>query len=241
MSFHWDDRKKELEFNYHLLKDRIAEAEEMAGRSRNSVRITAVSKNFPVRDIAILNALGHKTFGENRVQELVAKAEEIERQGLAIDWHMIGTLQTNKVKNVTGQVALIESVDRVRVLNAIERHAKALSVTQDVLIQVNISGEKTKSGFSPAEAEDIMYQADRWPHVRIRGLMTMAPYEQDPVKTRPVFAALRELLEMLRKKTGFEDLNELSMGMTNDYIEAIKEGSTIVRIGSALFGTRTHS
>ena len=113
---------------------------------------------------------------------------------------------------------MIESADRIRVLNTIERHAKALSLTQEVLIQVNVSGEATKSGFTLKDAEDVVLQADRWPHVRIRGLMTMAPYEENPEKTRPIFAALRELLDTLKKKTGREDLNELSMGMTNNYM-----------------------
>lgn len=241
MSILTDDRKKELKTNYHLLKKRIAEAEKSAGRLPNSVRIVAVSKNFPASDVELLNEIGHTLFGENRVQELVAKAEEVARLGLAIDWHMIGTLQTNKVKDVIGRVSLIESADRIRVLNTIERHAKALSLTQEVLIQVNVSGEATKSGFTLKDAEDVVLQADRWPHVLIRGLMTMAPYEENPEKTRPIFAALRELLDTLKKKTGREDLNELSMGMTNDYIEAIKEGSTIVRVGSAIFGTRTYT
>lgn len=236
-----DDRRNELELNFRFLKERIAEAEKSAGRLPNSVRIVAVSKKFPASDVALLNEIGHTVFGENRVQELVSKAEEVKRLGLSIDWHMIGTLQTNKAKYVTGHVSLIESADRIRVLNAIERHAKALSITQDVLIQVNVSGEATKSGFVPKEAESIVIQADRWPHVRIRGLMTMAPYEEDPEKTRPVFSALRELLETMKKKTGREDLNELSMGMTNDYVEAIKEGSTIVRVGSAIFGRRMYT
>ncbi|NLZ99935.1 MAG: YggS family pyridoxal phosphate-dependent enzyme [Clostridiaceae bacterium] len=236
-----DDRRKELELNYSILKERIADAEISAGRPPNSVRIVAVSKNFPASDVALLNELGHTVFGENRVQELVSKAVEINRLGLSINWHMIGTLQTNKVKNVTGYVSLIESADRIRVLNAIERHAKALSITQEVLIQVNVSGEATKSGFTPKEAESIVIQADRWPHVCIRGLMTMAPYEEDPEKTRPVFSALRELLESMKERTGREDLNELSMGMTNDYVEAVKEGSTIIRIGSAIFGRRAYA
>ncbi|TLM98256.1 MAG: YggS family pyridoxal phosphate-dependent enzyme, partial [Actinobacteria bacterium] len=171
-------------------------------------------------------------FGENRVQEFLGK------WGLFPDayWHFIGTLQTNKVKDVVGRAHLIHSVDSCRLIDEIERRAGDAGVTQSVLLQVNVSGETSKHGFTPHEVRDALIEASAAPHVEVKGFMTMAPYGR-PEDARWVFRELKELRDSLREMplNGVE-LDELSMGMTNDFRVAVEEGSTIVRVGRAIFG-----
>ncbi len=219
------------------LRQSIGETARSAGREPDSIRLVAVSKHVPASDVLAAYAAGQTVFGENRVQELVVKAAELagEMNG---QWHMIGTLQTNKVKHVVGLVSLIHSVDSLRLLETIERRAGQLDLFQEVLLQVNVSGEASKHGLSPDALDPILERAGQLTHVRIRGLMTMAPLFDDPERTRPVFALLRELRDRLAARHGLTSLTELSMGMTGDYRQAIREGATLIRVGSALFGYR---
>lgn len=177
-------------------------------------------------------AAGMCDFGENRVQEFVGK------QALFPDarWHFVGTLQTNKVKDVVGRAHLIHSVDSLRLLETIDKKAFQAGVVQALLLQFNIAGEQTKHGFSPSQASEMLAAAAEFENVRVRGLMTMAPFGS-PQEARKVFRELRNLRDSVcaRTSNGVE-LEELSMGMTNDYCEAVEEGSTIVRIGRAIFG-----
>lgn len=210
----------------------MADAADCAGRSPDDVSIVAVTKNVGIEDIRGAMAAGASEFGENRVQEFLGK------YGLFPDvhWHFIGTLQRNKVKDVVGKTALIHSVDSVKLLREIDRRAGERGVVQDVLLQVNAAGEQAKHGFEPREVGDALVDAASLSHVHVRGLMTMAPLARAE-DVRWVFRSLRELAESLRDSLpdGVE-LDELSMGMSNDFRVAVEEGATIVRLGRVIFG-----
>jgi len=217
---------------YEAVRRQVADAADIAGRDPSDVRIVAVTKTVGLDEIAQAVEAGVCDFGENRVQEFLGK------YGLfpTVDWHFIGTLQTNKVKDVVRRACLIHSVDSLRLLDEIDRRAGQAGVVQRVLLQVNVSGEASKHGFEPGELRDALVEASRLDHVEVRGLMTMAPFGR-PEDSRWVFRELKELRDSLREMplNGVE-LDELSMGMTNDFKVAVEEGSTIVRIGRALFG-----
>lgn len=211
----------------------VADAADAAGRDPADIRIVAVTKTVGIEDIRHAANAGMEDFGENRVQEFLGK------YGLfpaPIRWHFIGSLQTNKVKDVVGRAFLIHSVDSEKLLVEVARRAGEAGVVQDVLLQVNVSGEQSKHGFIRDEVHDVLVAASGLEHVRVRGLMTMAPFER-PESVRWVFRDLRELRDSLREipLNGVE-LDELSMGMTSDYRVAVEEGSTMVRIGRAIFG-----
>lgn len=217
---------------YEAVRRVVADAADLSGRDPAEVTIVAVTKTVGVHEIRQAIAAGIRDFGENRVQEFLGK------YGLFPDvrWHFIGTLQTNKVKDVVGRAHLIHSVDSVHLLAEIEKRAAAVGLVQDVLIQVNVSGEATKHGFVPREVREALIEASRLPHVHVRGLMTMAPLARAE-EVRWVFRELRELRDSLKDMplNGVE-LDELSMGMSNDYRVAVEEGATIVRVGRAIFG-----
>lgn len=208
------------------------------GRTRESLKILAVSKLQTLEKIRRLQAAGHTFFAENYVQEALQKQESLK--DLAIEWHFIGSLQRNKVKLVVGKFALIHSVDSVELARAISNHAEKINTTQKVLLQVNLAQEITKGGF---DREAVLLH---WPEVRdlpgieISGLMTMPPLTEDPEDVRSYFQDLKQLLEeLLRRGAGRHPLHELSMGTSHDYLVAIEEGATIVRLGTILFGERT--
>jgi pyridoxal phosphate enzyme (YggS family) len=232
------DRKTLIEQNIIRIRERMAVAAEVVGRNPNDVRLIAVSKNFPVSDLEEAYRCGQVSFGENRVQELQEKWRGSAHLDIEIDWHFVGMLQRNKVRFIIGKVSLIHSVGSIRLIRTIERLAAQEDIVQDVLLQVNISGEETKQGFDPEQVEDALLQCCECPHVRVRGFMTMAPHYEDPEKARPVFSQLRELRDKLIFHRIAPDLSELSMGMTNDFEVAIEEGATMIRIGSAIFGDR---
>lgn len=217
---------------YEAVRRQVADAADVAGRDADSVTIVAVTKTVGIEDVRHALEAGIRDFGENRVQEFLGK------WGLfpTARWHFIGTLQTNKVKDVVGRAYLIHSVDSLHLLEAIERRAEMAGVVQPVLLQVNVSGEHSKHGFEPSELGEALAQASRMDHVAVHGLMTMAPLGRLD-DAREVFRGLRELRESFERLpfNGVE-LNELSMGMTNDFKVAVEEGSTIVRVGRALFG-----
>lgn len=232
------ERFEDIRHNLEIIKGRIRDLSAAGGRDPDSVKLIAVSKHFPLDDLELALAAGQRVFGENRVQELTAKADQAEDRGLDLDWHMIGTLQTNKVKYLLNRVSLIHSVDRMRLLETIQDQAARLGMVQDVLLQVNVSGEASKGGFRPGDMREVVEAASALTHIRLRGLMTMAPYSPNPEDARPHFAALRQLRDDLSREFSLPDLKELSMGMTNDYVQALEEGASMLRIGSAIFGPR---
>ena len=217
---------------YRKVLRAIADAADVAGRDPADVCMVAVSKTVGIAEVAQAIAAGMHEFGENRAQEFVGK------QALFPDeaWHFIGTLQSNKVKDVVGRAYLIHSIDSLHLLRVVDRHATELGVVQDVLLQVNVSGEESKHGMSEEAAEEAVRAACDLPGVRVRGVMTMAPFAR-PESVRPVFRETADLLGRLQSMhCDGADLTELSMGMTNDFRVAVEEGATIVRVGRAIFG-----
>jgi pyridoxal phosphate enzyme (YggS family) len=213
----------------------IAAAARRAGRDPASVALIAVSKRQPDERIAAAIAAGLTDFGENYVQELLAKQARIAGAD-RVKWHFIGRLQTNKIKQLVGQVALVHAVDDVRQLDELDRRARAAGVVQAALLAVNLGGEASKTGVAPATARELVAYAAGLPGVALRGLMTMPPLVDDPELSRPVFRALRELRDELAGPA--LALPELSMGTTSDFAVAVEEGATLVRVGTAVFGAR---
>ncbi len=217
----------------------MAEAARRVNRDPAEVQLVAVSKTYPLEDIAAALAAGQHDFGENRLEELWPKIRQAHDFGMdAIRWHMIGTIQSRKSGDAVGPVVLIHSVDRVKIAQRLSRDAIAAGCVLNVLLEVNVSGEESKHGFSPDELRSGAGELLALPGIRIQGLMTMAPYDSDPETTRPVFRALRQLRDDLAVRFPQSAWQTLSMGMTNDFEVAIEEGATIVRIGSAIFGVR---
>ncbi len=215
------------------VRGRIAAAAERAGRTGADVALVAVSKGFPADVVAQAVAAGAAELGENRAQELREKA--IALSG-GVRWHFIGHLQTNKARQVVGVASLIHSVDRPGLAEELARRARVAGVTQDVLIEVNVSGEATKHGVEPAAAVAFAEQVGALSPLSLRGLMTMAPLSSDPEDSRPYFAELRELRDRVVEVV--PTATELSMGMTRDFEVGVEEGATLVRIGEAIFGPR---
>ncbi len=215
---------------------RVAEAAVRSGRNADDVTIIAVTKTVPIERIALAYELGLKVFGENRVQEARAKIAVLHYP--LMRWHLIGHLQTNKVARAAELFDLIHSVDSARLAGALERSAAQRGRTVPVLLQVNVSGEASKEGVSPAALPALVEEVLGLPHVRVQGLMTIAPDTTQPEEVRPVFRRLRELRDELRERFPYGSWNDLSMGMSNDFLVAIEEGATMVRIGRAIFGER---
>lgn len=222
--------------NLQDIYSRIRSAALRAGRDPASVRLVAVSKTKPAAAVSEAARAGQRLFGENYVQELLAKAEQVSEP---VEWHFIGALQSNKVKYVAGLVAMIHSVDRLSLAMEIEKQWGKLGKVCDVLIEVNVAGEETKSGTSTAEAVRLVRDIAQLPHLRIRGLMTMPPFFDEPEQARPYFRELKQLSEIIDAEN-IPDvrMDELSMGMSVDFEVAIEEGATLVRVGSAVFGHR---
>ncbi|HUQ72936.1 MAG TPA: YggS family pyridoxal phosphate-dependent enzyme [Planctomycetaceae bacterium] len=221
-------RLETLRCNLAAIHACIADACQQAGRPADAVQLVAVTKYAEMESIRALYDLGHRDFGESRPQQLVERAKQLPDD---VRWHLIGHLQRNKAALVLPYVSLIHSVDSLRLIEQLDRDAARLNLSPRVLLEVNVSGEASKDGFDP----DALRAA--WPqlqsHVRITGLMTMAPQTDDPAAARPVFARLRALRDELA--TDALPLPDLSMGMSGDYPAAIAEGATIVRVGSAVF------
>jgi PLP dependent protein len=215
--------------NLASVRARIAAAAERAGRDPASVKLVAVSKTFPAADVLAAHAAGQRLFGENRVQEAVAKANETRAAGInEIDWHLIGRLQSNKARVAAGLFSMIESVDSLRLAQTLAQRTER---TLPVLIEVNAGGETSKAGFALDAAEQAVAAIRALPLLDVRGLMTVAPPVADAEAVRPLFRALATLARKL-------DLPELSMGMSGDFEVAIEEGATLVRLGAAIFGGR---
>ncbi len=222
--------------NITLVREEIARAAAKAGRSPAEVRLLAVTKTVDDDRIREAIAAGVDLVGENYVQEARRK---IDLLGRSLPWHFIGHLQTNKAKYAVRLFDLIHSVDRVELARELDRRAAVAGVTLGILVEVNVSGEATKSGVPAPQAPALVQALAELPGLSVRGLMTMPPWFDDPEEARPHFAALRRLAEEIRRER-IEGvcMEELSMGMTNDYRVAVEEGATIVRIGRAIFGER---
>lgn len=215
----------------------IAEAASTVGRRPEDVRLVAVTKTVAAERIREGYEAGLRVFGENRVQEGAAKVAALRTMPGA-DWHLIGHLQSNKVKAAIETFTLIESVDSTRLAERIDHQAEMVRPAVPVLLEVNVAGEAAKHGFSADGLREAFPQLLRLPRLELRGLMTVAPLANDPEEVRPVFRAVRRLRDELRDRYPLTGFDELSMGMSNDYWVAIQEGATMVRIGRALFGER---
>jgi len=213
-----------------LLQARIESACERAGRNPGSVQLVSVSKGHAEEAIRDAYGAGMRVFGENYAQELGAKASALSDLR-DISWRFIGHLQRNKIKLIEGARATVDTVDSVRLAQAISTRAAARGTDVEVLLQVNVGGEAQKSGCTPEEVPQLVEAVRALPNVNLRGLMTVAPHLEDVEATRPFFAALRELAEA-------HGLPELSMGMTHDLEQAVEEGATMLRVGTAIFGPR---
>ncbi|RPI48773.1 MAG: YggS family pyridoxal phosphate-dependent enzyme [Acidobacteria bacterium] len=218
-------------------RSRIRTAALAAGRPPEAVRLLAVSKTFDLEHVRAAVAAGQEDFGENRVQEALQKIDG--SADLKIRWHLVGTLQSNKVRKAVPRFSAIHSVDSVRLLELIDAAATDAGVSPEVLVQVDLAGEATKRGATPVEARGIVQAAARCRSARCVGLMTIPPFVENPEDARPYFAQLAGLRAALQKD-GVDPamLRELSMGMSHDFDIAVQEGATIVRLGTAIFGKR---
>lgn len=218
-----------IEENIALLRDSLP---------ADKVVLVAVTKTQPPDAVRIAFAAGLSVMGENRVQEALEKAADLS--DLPLEWHLIGHLQTNKVKQAVSLFNLIHSVDSQRLASEIDRCARNAGKVQDVLLQVNVAGEDTKTGVALEEVDELAVFIESLPNLRLCGVMTIAPLFEDAEQTRPIFRATRSIFERLGKKSAHpEAFRWLSMGMTHDYKIAVEEGANMVRIGSGIFGART--
>ena len=225
-----------IQENLEQVRCRIRQACIRSGRNPEDVTLIAVSKTKPVSMIEEAISAGAADFGENKPQELRDKYDLL---GGAVRWHMIGHLQRNKVKYVIGRACMIHSIDSLRLAEAVSEEAVRHQLVMPVLVEVNMAGEETKFGVSPAETEALIRQISRLPGIHVRGLMTIAPYVEEPGSNRVHFRNLRNLsIDIASKNIDNVAMSELSMGMTGDYEVAVEEGATLVRVGTGIFGER---
>lgn len=224
--------------NLAQVQENIRKACEKSGRSPESVTLIAVSKTMPVSRLEDAYNAGSRDFGENKVQEIMDKYPALPSD---IRWHMIGHLQRNKVKYIVDKVCMIHSVDSLRLAEEISAQAGKKHVEVDILLEVNIAQEESKFGISREDALQLAEEIARLPHIHIKGLMSIAPFVEDPEENREYFRQIRELaVDIQEKKVNNIDMSVLSMGMTGDYMVAIEEGATMVRIGTGIFGKRDY-
>ena len=230
----------DLSQHVRAVQERIARAARAAGRAPEEITLCAATKVQTDDTIRAAVAAGIQVCGENRVQELTAHLAAGAYQGARV--HFIGHLQTNKVKQVVGKVELIHSVDSEHLLRAVDAQAARLGLVQDILLEVNIAGEESKGGCTPGEVQGLVQLAQALGHVRVRGLMAIPPIAAAPGANRPYFSAMRQLFVDIRGKMSDNqyDMDCLSMGMSADFEDAIAEGATLVRVGTALFGPRPY-
>lgn len=228
-----------LKENLMKVQANIIKACEKSNRNPDEVTLIAVSKTKPLSDIEELVLCGTREFGENKVQELCDKYENISTP---VNWHLIGHLQTNKVKYVVDKACLIHSVDSVNLAKTIEKEAAKKGVIANILIQVNIAKEDTKFGIDESTIYELLDEIKDYSHIKVKGLMTIAPFVENPEENRQHFRKMHQLLlDIKSKNIDNIDMCILSMGMTNDYEVAIEEGSTMVRVGTGIFGERNYN
>ncbi len=225
--------------NLKKVEDKIAAACARADRAREEVTLIAVSKTKPESMVEEAYSVGQRDFGENKVQEICRKTEVLPAD---IRWHMIGHLQRNKVRQVVGKACMIHSVDSLRLAETINQEAVKQDITVPVLIEVNVAQEESKFGVTTEETIALIEEAATLPHISICGLMTIAPFVEDPEENRPIFRKLKQLsVDIAAKNINNVTMSVLSMGMTNDYEVAIEEGATMVRVGTGIFGERDYT
>ena len=227
-----------IEKNIYEVKERIKQACQRCGRSESDITLIAVSKTKPYSMIQEAYEAGMREFGENKPQEL---RDKVKQCNLPIHWHMIGTLQTNKIKYVVGSACCIHSVDSLNLATAIEKEAKKQETKIDILLEVNIAKEESKHGFLEEEVLPAILEISKMPHLQIRGLMTVAPYTENAEENRIYFRKMKQLLiDICSKNIDNITMDILSMGMSSDYEVAIEEGATMIRIGTGIFGERIY-
>lgn len=222
-----------------FVKKNIEESCQKAGRSKEEVTLIAVSKTKPVEMLQEAYDAGARVFGENKVQEIMDKYEQLPSD---IHWHMIGHLQRNKVKYIIDKVSMIHSVDSLRLAQTIENEAAKKDLCMPILVEVNVAEEESKFGLKIEEVIPFLEEISAYPHIQVKGLMTIAPFVDDPEENRAVFHKLKKLsVDIAAKNINNITMSVLSMGMTNDYQVAVEEGSTMVRVGTGIFGERDYS
>ncbi|AET70202.1 pyridoxal phosphate enzyme, YggS family [Desulfosporosinus orientis DSM 765] len=219
------------------VRQRICQAAKRSNRDPSTIRLLAVSKTQPISGLEEAYQTGQRAFAENRVQEWLEKASILPED---CEWHLIGRLQTNKVKYLNHKIAMIHSLDRFPLLETLNRHGEKLNITWTALVQVNVARDPAKAGLMPEEVADFLNSVAEFPHVRVQGLMTIGALEASMAETQGFFRQLRELRDTLQpgNRPGV-DLRELSMGMSQDFELAIEEGATLIRVGSQIFGARS--
>ena len=228
-----------LKENLESVEEKIQEACKKSGRNREDVTLIAVSKTKPVETLQEAYDLGVRVFGENKVQELTEKYDSLPKD---IHWHMIGHLQRNKVKYIIDKVDLIHSVDSIRLAETIDKEAQKHDLIANILVEVNVAKEESKFGLMPEEVDGFIDEIAKLKHIQVKGLMTIAPFVENPEENREVFADLRKLsVDIAKKNVDNVNVSILSMGMTNDYEVAVEEGATMVRVGTGIFGARNYA
>ena len=228
-----------IQENIKLVEENIKQACEKVGRDVNEVTLIAVSKTKPYTAIEEALPTGVKDYGENKVQELCDKYEILPKD---IKWHMIGHLQRNKVKYLVGKASLIHSVDSIRLAEQIEKEYAKADEIANILIEVNMAQEESKFGITSEETEQLVREIAKFPHIRIKGLMTIAPYTDNPESNRVYFRNMKKLsVDIENKNIDNVSMSVLSMGMTGDYQVAVEEGATLVRVGTGIFGERNYN
>lgn len=224
--------------NLQQVRNNIRKACEAVGRNPKEVTLVAVSKTKPVELLKEAYDADARVFGENKVQEILDKYDRLPSD---IQWHMIGHLQRNKVKYIVDKVAMIHSVDSIRLAETIEQEAAKHGIRVPVLVEVNVAEEESKFGLKMEEVLPFIEEAVKFPHLEIRGLMTIAPYVEDPEENREIFRELKKLsVDIAAKNINNMTMSVLSMGMTGDYEVAVQEGATMVRVGTGIFGERNY-
>lgn len=230
---------QEINDNIKKISQDIKDICAATGRDPGSITLIAVTKTIDADRINYAVKCGIGNIGENKVQEIISKYESIDKN---VKWHLIGHLQTNKVKYIIDKVALIHSVDSINLAQEISKRAEKLNLVKDVLVQVNVAKEETKFGIDYEDIDSFIGEISSCKGIRVKGLMTIAPNVLDPEEVRPVFRKLREKFDMLDKAGILNvEMKYLSMGMTNDYKVALEEGSNMVRIGTGIFGKRNYN
>lgn len=224
--------------NYKAIREQVDACALRCGRNPEEITLIAVSKTKPLTDIEELIQIGVQEFGENKVQELCDKWEHVSKP---VHFHLIGHLQTNKVKYIVDKACLIHSVDSLRLAKELQKEAAKKQVVVEILIEVNVAEEESKFGLKMGEVLPFVQELSGYSNLHVNGLMTIAPFVEDPELNRNYFRSLKQLsLDIKEKNIDNIDMNVLSMGMTNDYLVAIEEGATMVRVGTAIFGARSY-
>lgn len=225
----------DIETRLHEVQKRVAQAARRSGRQADAVRLVAVGKRFPVSVLRQMVAAGQRRLGENRVQEAETKAEQLPGE---IEWHLVGGLQSNKARRAARLFDWIHSIDSARLARRVSRFAQEAGRHLDILVQVDLAGTPGRAGVLPADLPGLLEEVGAQPQLRLRGLMTLPPETNEPAEARPYFRQLRTLASEAQARGLLPERIDLSMGMSRDYVIAVEEGATLVRIGTALFGPR---